>query len=188
MLTFLRPQHRQHPRCFLVIPRSTTVVPEAIHAVDFTPHEQMDMTDEQRPCELLPCFIWACLCSPDDRLAVARELLPVLSNLAQVFLKRGDFGNVVKASAANSVLRRLRKSRIRSLRMVRQLTWACEMQTSCPATKQIRTALCALGHVRKLQEVEMWAWAKVQSEASLPQSSCTWGARPEGTGNGERKP
>eukprot|EP00439_Symbiodinium_sp_Y106_P045721 s1679_g5.t2 len=51
----------------------------AIHAVDFTPHEQMDMTDEQR-------------------LAVARELLPVLSNLAQVFLKRGDFGNVVKAA------------------------------------------------------------------------------------------
>ena len=31
------------------------------------------------------------------RLAVARELLPILSNLAQVFLKRGDFGNVVKA-------------------------------------------------------------------------------------------
>ncbi|CAE7596860.1 NMRAL1 [Symbiodinium natans] len=51
----------------------------AIHAVDFTPNEQVNMTDDQR-------------------LAVARELLPVLSNLAQVFLKRGDFGNVAKAA------------------------------------------------------------------------------------------
>mmetsp|Transcript_44627 Transcript_44627/g.100011 ORF Transcript_44627/g.100011 Transcript_44627/m.100011 type:complete len:299 (-) Transcript_44627:91-987(-) len=51
----------------------------AIHAVDFTPQEQKDMTDGQRQ-------------------TIARELLPILSNLAQVFLKRGDFGNVMKAS------------------------------------------------------------------------------------------
>ncbi|CAJ1378690.1 unnamed protein product, partial [Effrenium voratum] len=51
----------------------------ALHSVDFTPQEQLDMDDGQR-------------------LAVANMLLPIVSNLAQVFLKRGDWRNAIKAA------------------------------------------------------------------------------------------
>jgi len=51
----------------------------AIHALDFTAKQQLDFTEEQRK-------------------QTAEALLPVLSNLTMILLKRGDFANAIKAA------------------------------------------------------------------------------------------
>jgi len=53
----------------------------AVHSLDFTPHEQMQHPEEQKRSS-------------------SKAMLPIMSNLAMIFLKRGDAANAEKAASA----------------------------------------------------------------------------------------
>lgn len=103
----------------------------AVHALDWPPAEQVSFSKEQTA-------------------EVAQAMLPVMSNAAMIFLKRGDFGNaIIAASAGLKVAGKLPAEETQALRA--KLLWRRGIARGEEHTRDLDEALKDLKEAAQLE-------------------------------------